>query len=205
MTAPSVWDPQTYSDTGSPRRWWAVGVGVVGLLVGAAMATAVAGQTTPGDRSPEAGFARDMSVHHAQAVEMAGILLETDPSEEIGTLAEDIMLSQQAQIGQMQAWLDLWTLPAAGGEAPMAWMDMSGMPMAGMATQPELRELAQSAGVEAERRFLQLMIAHHRGGVDMAEAVLARSDHRVVRELASAIVTSQASEIAQMEELLERR
>ncbi|WP_370325965.1 DUF305 domain-containing protein [Euzebya sp.] len=182
-----------------------VSVVVVALLVGAAVATVVVGRTTPGDRSPEAGFARDMSAHHAQAVEMAGIILGAAPSQEIGILAEDIMLSQQAQIGQMQAWLDLWMLPAAGSEAPMTWMGMAGMPMAGMGSQSELRELAQASGVEAERRFLQLMIAHHRGGVGMAEAVLSRSDHQVVRELASAIITSQASEIAQMEQLLDRR
>src|SRR3712207_5353493 len=59
----------------------------------------------PSDSSPEAGFARDMMVHHAQAVEMAEILRDKSESEEMRTLAADIALTQQAQIGQMQGWL----------------------------------------------------------------------------------------------------
>lgn len=66
---------------------------------------------TPGDASAEAGFARDMSMHHAQAVEMALIAQERTDDPEIRILATDIILTQQGQIGQMRGWLDAWGLP----------------------------------------------------------------------------------------------
>ena len=89
----------------------------------------------PGDGSAEAGFARDMMVHHAQAVGMAEIVRDKTESEDVRILATDIALTQQAQIGQMQGWLAVWGLPVAGTEPAMAWM---GHPtegrMPGMAT-----------------------------------------------------------------------
>ena len=185
--------------------WSKLGGLLVAALVGAAVATFFLGPSSPGDSSPEAGFARDMSSHHAQAVEMSQLIRENTTDEDILVLAEDITLSQQAQIGQMSGWLDVWGLPAAGAEAPMAWMGMGGMSMVGMATPDELGTLREATGVEAERLFLQLMTAHHRGGVDMAEAVLERTDNAVVEGLATAMATSQSSEIAYMQRLLEQR
>jgi uncharacterized protein (DUF305 family) len=93
----------------------------------------------PGDDSAEAGFARDMMVHHAQAVEMAGILRDKSVSPEMETLATDIALTQQAQIGQMQGWLAVWGLPMTGAEPPMAWMGHhTDGRMPGMATPEEI-------------------------------------------------------------------
>src|SRR5918992_1175568 len=82
----------------------------------------VSGIGSPSDSSPEAGFARDMMVHHAQAVEMAEIVRDKTESEEIRTLAADIALTQQAQIGQMQGWLQVWDLPPTGTVPAMSWM-----------------------------------------------------------------------------------
>lgn len=76
----------------------------------------------PGEESAEAGFARDMSAHHAQAVEMAEIVRGRTESEEIGILAADISLTQQGQIGRMQGWLSVWGLSPTGSEPTMAWM-----------------------------------------------------------------------------------
>lgn len=192
-------------DTASTRRWQWFGAIAVAALVGAAVTAALLAPSTPGDDSAEAGFARDMSAHHAQAVEMAGLLQERTADEELLVLAEDITLSQQSQIGQMRGWLDLWGLPAAGRQPPMAWMDMAGMPMTGMATPDMLAALRGAEGTTAERQFLELMVEHHRGGVVMSEALLERSDHPVVGRLAEAIITSQSSEIELMERLLDER
>ena len=136
---------------------------------------------------------------------MAGLLQERTTDEELLVLAEDITLSQQAQIGQMSGWLDLWGLPAASTAPPMAWADMGSMPMMGMATSGMLQELRRADGVAAETLFLDLMIEHHRGGVQMSEALLDRSDHAVVSRLAEAIIRSQSSEIQLMERLLAER
>ena len=161
---------------------------------------------TPGENSAEAGFARDMSVHHSQAVEMALMIRDQTWDPAIRTLATDILLSQQEQIGEMQGWLDVWRLSPTGNELPMTWMGhpVTGR-MPGMASRDEIAQLQQTDVAKADVAFLQLMIRHHEGGVDMARAVLDRSDRWEVRRLAGAIASSQASEISVMENLLERK
>ena len=106
-----------------PRRW-GVAILVLVLLAGCSAGAAAALLVTrpPGNNSPEAGFARDMMVHHAQAVEMAEIVRDKTKSSAIRTLAADIALTQQQQIGMMQGWLGLWGLPATTSEPAMKWM-----------------------------------------------------------------------------------
>ena len=160
----------------------------------------------PSDSSPEAGFARDMMVHHAQAVEMAEIVRDKTESEEIRTLAADIALTQQAQIGQMQGWLQVWDLPPTGTEPAMSWM---GEPhegrMPGMASPEEINDLQQASPEEAEILFLQRMIPHHEAAVPMAEAILRETDRKEVERLAGSIVASQQAEIELMRGLLQKR
>jgi len=89
----------------------------------------------------------------------------------------------------------------------MATPDMAtpGMAMPGMATREQILQLEGLSGQQAEVQFLELMIAHHRGGVEMAAAILTRSDVNVVRDLASGILSVQESEIALMERMLNER
>jgi uncharacterized protein (DUF305 family) len=98
----------------------------------------------PGNDSAEAGFARDMMVHHAQAVQMAEIVRDKTQSAEVRLLASDISLTQQAQIGIMQGWLEAWGLPITGSKPAMAWMGhpMDGL-MPGMATPDEIDRLSK--------------------------------------------------------------
>lgn len=158
----------------------------------------------PGDASPEATFARDMSDHHAQAVDMALIMLERSRDPQIRVLAEDIALSQQAQIGRMSGWLDVWGLPATGPAPPMAEMGHRGAAMPGMASGDNMASLQRLPTAEAERTFLRLMIRHHQGGIQMARAFLERGRRPEVRRLAKAMVDAQRAEIAAMEALLRR-
>ena len=160
----------------------------------------------PADGSAEAGFARDMSVHHAQAVEMAEITRDRTEEPGVRTLATDIALTQQAQIGQMQGWLSVWGLPPTGTGPAMGWM---GMPtqgrMPGMAPPEEVRRLGELPPEEADRLFLRLMIPHHRAALGMTEAVLTETDRPEVEELASAISASQEAEISTMEQMLQEK
>lgn len=175
-----------------------------------------AGDWAPGDDSLEAGFARDMIVHHDQAVAMALLTRDRTENPALETLATDIVLTQQNQIGQMLGWLNLWGLPATGAEPAMAWMSdgagdaMDGMAMPtgrmpGMATPEEPANLEQLNGPAADAEFLRLMIAHHRGAIPMAEAALVGSDVPAVRDLARSIVATQQAEIAAMTALLEQQ
>ena len=160
----------------------------------------------PGEGSAEAGFARDMSVHHAQAVEMAEIVRDKTESEEVRLMAADMALTQQGQIGRMQGWLDAWGLPATGAEPAMSWM---GHPtegrMPGMASPEEIERLRNAPPEEAEVMFFRLMIPHHQAAVPMAEAVMEESDRPEVENLAGAIAASQQGEIELMKEMLEER
>ncbi len=188
-----------------PRAPVLVAVLLVGALVGAALALLLSVRS-PGDDSAEAGFARDMMVHHAQAVEMAEIVRDRTESEEMRTLTADIALTQQAQIGQMQGWLAVWDLPPTGAEPAMSWM---GHPtrgrMPGMASPEEIEELSQASPEEADVRFLQLMIPHHQAALPMTEAALESTDRPVVERLAGAIAASQEAEIEAMQDLLRSR
>ena len=157
----------------------------------------------PGNDSAEAGFARDMITHHAQAIEMAEMVRDKTENDRIKTLATDVALTQQAQIGQMQGWLDVWGLPAAGTEPPMTWMGMSTEGrMPGMASREEINRLRDLPPEEADRLFLRLMIPHHEAAIPMSNAVLERTDNPAVERLASSIVASQEAEISIMQEML---
>jgi uncharacterized protein (DUF305 family) len=161
----------------------------------------------PTESSPETGFARDMAVHHAQAVEMADIVRTRTQDPELVTLATDIVLTQQNQIGRFYGWLDQWALPATHA-TPMDWMGghhaMSAT-MPGVAIRAEVRDLAELPQDSAEIQFLRLMIRHHRGGVEMANHIVELSERPEVVAVASAVVTSQQSEIDVMNAMLDTR
>jgi uncharacterized protein (DUF305 family) len=166
----------------------------------------------PAEGDPAVTFARDMSAHHKQAVEMALIIRDRTADAELRQLLIDVILTQQAQFGQMQGWLQAWDLPAAGLQPPMTSpMLHNGQLMAitpemmGMQPQAKVNELGALELAQAEIQFLQLMIAHHRGGVQMAESVLAQTQRPEVRRLAESIITAQTGEISYMQELLRWR
>jgi uncharacterized protein (DUF305 family) len=171
-------------------------------------------QATPTDQSAEAGFARDMSVHHAQAVQMAFAIYDSSDDPEIRRLAYDIITTQRAQIGMFSGWLEQWDLPQTSTRPPMAWSEhdhgggssvTSYDDMPGMASDAELERLASLDGVAAERLFLELMIDHHRGGVEMAEAVIPLTDRPEVQRMATNIVNGQQAEIETMQQMLDDR
>jgi len=195
-------------DRPSSRRWDVV-ILVLVLLAGcSAGATAVLLVTRPpGNDSAEAGFTRDMMVHHAQAVQMAEIVRDRTDSDDIKLLASDIALTQQAQIGIMQGWLQAWGgLPITDTAPAMAWMGhpMDG-PMPGMASPQEIDLLYKASPEQADRLFFRLMIAHHEAAIPMAEAILKRTDRPEVRQLAESIEASQRAEIQIMEGMLRNR
>lgn len=197
----------------------------VGLIAGAAAAAlvaagaityAVAGDDgsggTPSAESADAGFARDMAVHHQQAVEMSYIVRDRTEDEAVRRLAYDIAQTQANQRGMMLGWLDLWGLPKVSSEPPMTWMDMGGMAsgkdgalMAGMATNSQMKKLGELSGKQAEVFYLQLMTDHHKGGIHMAEGCADKCAVGVEKRLAQGMVDAQQSEIGLMTDMLKER
>ncbi|WP_030772005.1 MULTISPECIES: DUF305 domain-containing protein [unclassified Streptomyces] len=236
------------ADRPVPRTYWVAGTAVLLALLFAAAATVAAANgggaadsgpsvgtgapRTPGLRSADAGFARDMAVHHQQAVEMSFIVRDRTQDEAVRTLAYDIANTQANQRGMLLGWLDLWGLPkVVADEPPMSWMGASGghaghgagtgagtgaagaepgalMPgalMPGMATKEELDRLGAVSGRDAEVLFLQLMTDHHKGGVAMAEGCAQQCETPVERALAQGMVDAQRSELTLMEDMLRQR
>jgi uncharacterized protein (DUF305 family) len=190
-----------------------------GFLVGRLSASnAGVGVATPTSESAAAGFLRDMQVHHAQAVDMAMTIRDKTDDPALRLLAYDIAIGQSTQSGQMYGLLEAWGLSQASALPPMAWMSQpvidgsddgghAGMTpgvtaMPGMATEAQLSQLRAATGEDAERLFLTLMIAHHQGGLAMAEAVLARTTQPDVVTLAHGIIKSQTSDITAMQGML---
>lgn len=194
---------------------------IVAVLIGAGAflgGRLSAGTTAPpSSESAAAGFLRDMQVHHAQAVDMAMTIRDRSTDPELRRLAYDIALGQSNQAGQMFGLLESWGLPQASSQPAMTWMsqpvidgssgDHGHTPspdgtMPGMASEAELAELRSASGADAERLFLTLMIAHHRGGLEMAEGVLARTTVPQVVTMATGIIASQQADIDAMTAML---
>ncbi|MFB4287150.1 DUF305 domain-containing protein [Nonomuraea sp. ATR24] len=183
------------------------------VVVVAAAFLVFGGRGTPGETSAEAGFARDMATHHAQAVDMSFTIRDKSESREIRNLAFDIINTQANQRGMFLGWLQQWELTQATDLRPMAWMSghghgaqqPQGGAMPGMASRAELDQLGELQGTEAEVLFLQLMIRHHEGGVQMAEGLLKLSDRAEVTGMARKIVEGQSGEIDLMTKLLALR
>lgn len=193
-------------------------VAVAGVLVAAGAITYSVAEDGSADTAPptadsaDAGFARDMAVHHQQAVEMSYIVRDRTTDEDIRRLAYDIAQTQANQRGMLLGWLDLWGLPKVSSKAPMSWMGMGDMAdgedgalMPGMATDTELQKLGTLNGKAAEVLFLQLMTAHHKGGVHMAEGCADKCTVGVEKRLAQGMVEAQRSEIDLMTDLLKAR
>ena len=171
-----------------------------------------ANSPAPTADSADAGFARDMAVHHQQAVEMSYIVRDRTKNVEVRRLAYDIAQTQANQRGMLLGWLDLWGLPKVSADPPMTWMGMGDMVsgkdgalMPGMATNTELKKLNSLSGKPAEVLFLQLMTDHHKGGIHMAEGCVEKCRVGVEKRLAQGMVDAQQSEIQLMADMLKER
>jgi uncharacterized protein (DUF305 family) len=201
---------------GRPLRVVLMAVIAVGLVLlggGLAVALGIGRTDTPGADSVAAGFARDMSRHHLQGVEMANMVADRSEDPEVRQIAFDISATQTNQAGRMQGWLSLWGVPQSGGDT-MAWMtegadhghDMTtGGLMPGMATEEELANLRDLRGTAFDVEFLRLMIRHHQGGLEMAQYAAEHSGVPAVSDLAQAIARAQTAETRTMAAMLTSR
>ncbi|MEU4770669.1 DUF305 domain-containing protein [Micromonospora sp. NPDC023644] len=195
-----------------PVRWGTAALAlavVVGLLLGYAGGLLTPRLTRPGDASAEAGFARDMMTHHAQAVEMGLIAFDEGADPEVRSIGGDIATAQQGEIGTMHTWLRSWGLDPAGSQPSMSWMsDGAGLVrnglMPGMATPEEMAKLRAAEGRELDVLFLQLMIKHHLGGIHMIDGILDVSDEPDVVRTAQTMKNTQRNDLTNLQNALQR-
>ncbi|GHD81211.1 uncharacterized protein (DUF305 family) [Salinibacterium amurskyense] len=153
-------------------------------------------------------FTAMMIPHHEQAVEMADMVLAKEGIDDrVVTLAEDIKAAQGPEIDLMSGWLDDWGIDMGDGMGEMSGLDgmdgVDGMGHGdGMMSESDMDELNEASGDEASRLFLEQMIVHHEGAIDMAERELDSGQNADVLELAQAIMDAQTIEIALMRDIL---
>ena len=174
-------------------------ISMVGL---AACSTTTEPSESSGANMADVMFVQMMIPHHEGAIEMSDILLsKSDVDPEVVARAEQIKAAQGPEIEQMKQWLDDWGMPTMSDN--MDGMDHGGMGgMAGM-TEEDMQALEDASGSEAGELFLEQMIVHHEGAIEMAEDVLDDGEHPGVRELARNIVASQKAEIELMRSMLD--
>lgn len=140
-------------------------------------------------------FVTMMIPHHEQAIEMSDTLLaKTGVDDRVTALAEQIKTAQGPEIETMKGWLSDWGVSMSEG--------MSGMDHGGMMSESDMQELADAEGADAARLYLEQMIEHHEGAVDMAQDEIDDGQDSEVVDLARAIVESQTAEIRTMKDLL---
>ncbi|MGM1059523.1 DUF305 domain-containing protein [Saccharothrix sp. Mg75] len=143
-------------------------------------------------------YVAKMIVHHRQALDMAALAPGRARDETVKGLASRIHDTQGPEIGAMEQWRDQYAenAPAHGHGGSLPEVDHASMP--GMATDAQLAALAAATGADFDRLFLQLMIAHHEGALQMAVDLLSTGSDVRVEEMANDVVASQSDEIARM-------
>jgi uncharacterized protein (DUF305 family) len=201
--------------TAPVRRPWTTISAIAAAAVVLAVLTFLIGHSTKpsangSPSSVDIGFSQDMASHHDQAVLMANLAI-TRGGAAVQSIADSILTVQSQEIGQLRGWLQLWHEPAADAH-PMSWMatggadampDMqAGATMPGMASATELATLYSLTGKRFDVLFLQLMIRHHQGGIEMAHYAETHARLTSVRSAATGMRVEQAQDIAFMEPLL---
>ena len=115
----------------------------------------------------DAQFMRGMIPHHQQALEMSRLAPDRTNSPELLEIAGKIEAAQGDEIAFMEQWLT-----SRGESIDQSHAHTGHHTMKGMATEAQMASLAAASGVEFDRQFLSLMIAHHEGAIDMVEALM---------------------------------
>jgi uncharacterized protein (DUF305 family) len=152
-------------------------------------------------------FAQDMIVHHRGAIAMADLAVARAQNSDVRALAEGISAAQGPEIDTMSGWLQAWDEDVPEG---LAMKDTSGgghgamgeETPAAMDMEASMAELEAAAGAEFDQMFLEMMIEHHRGAVEMAQTEQAEGENPDALELAQTVVTDQTQEIQEMQQLL---
>ena len=146
-------------------------------------------------------FAQQMIPHHSQALDMARMVGAGGAGAKVTDLAKRIEGAQDPEIKLMTGWLNSW-----GASVPTAMPGMPGMnhgtSVPGMMNDLDMKQLAKAKGAEFDKLWLQLMIAHHQGAIDMSKTELSQGNNANAKQLAQRIIDAQQAEITEMQGLL---
>lgn len=167
-----------------------------------------------GHNDADIAFARGMIVHHQQAIEMAELAATRSGSPQVRDLAARIASAQGPEVSTLNGWLQEWGAQAPAGGGMDHGGDMGGGDMGGgmdhgsgmgMMSPEQMQQLSRAQGAAFDEQFLEMMIEHHRGAIEMARTELAEGTDPEAKELAQMITTTQQGEIVEMETLLQQR
>jgi uncharacterized protein (DUF305 family) len=157
----------------------------------------------------DVAFIQGMIPHHVQALRMTRLVPDRTSREDVPLFAERIDLSQEDEIDVMRRWLEardeeVPSLGAGHDMDDMAGMEMDGELMPGMLTEEELLELEAASGEEFDRLFLEAMIRHHLGAMQMVEELYAQDGGQEpeISRLANHIYSDQSIEISRAQGML---
>ena len=149
-------------------------------------------------------FLQAMIVHHQQAILMSELSAERTNNQTILDLADRIDISQEDEIDFMENWLE-----SRGENINLSshehMQEHKHMKMAGMASSEELKELRASKSTSFDKLFLQLMINHHDGALEMVETLKefpGNSFDSSLDEFISELINDQGVEIERMNGIL---
>ena len=169
-----------------------------GMSMPATSAPAGAAASGP-HNSADADFATNMIPHHQQAIDMADLALTKSANADVKRFATRIKAAQSPEINAMTGWLTAWKVPV-----PTTSMDhdMPGMAMPGQMSDADMAALRRATGAAFDKMWLELMIKHHDGAIDMAKTELSEGQNASAKSLAQSIIAGQSAEIAQFRKLL---
>jgi uncharacterized protein (DUF305 family) len=149
-------------------------------------------------------FASMMIPHHAQAISMSDTALKQATDPKVKALATKIKAEQGPEIERMSGWLTGWgaPVPAADAGSDMAGMEGMGDQTGGMMSAKEITTLNKATGSAFDRTWLQMMIKHHQGAVEMAKTALDQGSNPEAKKLAKSIIDGQSAEISEMNAIL---
>ncbi|MFD9033450.1 DUF305 domain-containing protein [Streptomyces sp. NPDC059567] len=168
-----------------------------------ASATAAPSASPGAFNDADVAFAQAMIPHHEQALAMAKLADGRAEDAGVKKIVADVERAQDPEIRKMKSWLKGWGRPESAGQNGHGGAH-GGHDMAGMMSEQDMKDLESLKGKAFDRKFAELMIAHHDGAVEMARAEQKDGRNETAKKLADDVVRTQSAEITELREILGR-